>query len=52
MTLINDVDSHTSIAEIKNKYEKTKYQLARMKENRDSYSVDLSKLVSKHSDLE
>lgn len=44
MNLINEVDSHTSLAELKNENEKTKIVLERIKGERDKFLNEITKL--------
>jgi len=42
MNLINEVDSHTNLAELKNEYEKTKFVLEKIRADRDKFYNELS----------
>lgn len=51
MTILNEVDSHTNIADLKTKteYEKIKFILVKTEADRDKFSEDLNKVtVEKH----
>ena len=42
MTIINEVDAHTNLADLKNEYEKTKFVLDKIRADRDQYYNELS----------
>lgn len=42
MTLINEVDSHTNLAELKNEYERTKTALEKVRAERQKFFGELS----------
>lgn len=44
MNIINEVDQHTNLAELKNEHEKTKIVLNRIKGERDKFYNELSKI--------
>lgn len=52
MTIINEVDSHTNLAELKNEYEKTKFVLERVRSERDKFYNELSQVTINLHELE
>ena len=42
MTIINEVDSHTNFAELKNEYDKTKVTLEKIRDERLKFFGELS----------
>ncbi len=52
MTIINEVDSHTNLQELKTKYDKTKVALEKVKEQRLKFFQNLSAVSMQLHDLE
>lgn len=52
MTIINEVDSHTNLAELKSEYEKTKTSLEKMRAERQKFFGELSQVTIQYHELE
>ena len=52
MTIFNEVDQHSNLAKLKNKYDKTKLTLEKVKEQRMKFYQNLSAVNMQLHDLE
>lgn len=52
MTIINELDSHNSLQELKNDYEKTKFFLEKVRAEKSKYCNELSQVTLNMHELE
>jgi two-component sensor histidine kinase len=52
MTILNDLDSVSNIAELKNEYEKNKYILDKVREEKEMFQNELRQISLTHNELQ